>query len=200
MRDVLESAFRCNVFDAYSGIEGCCLASECEYHKMHISPDVGIVELINEKGEPAKPGELAEIVATGLLNFAQPLIRYRTRDLCVLMDEKCLCGRNMPIIDGIEGRLEDTLIGPGGSEMISHGFLGGIEHIRESQIIQYTPFQFTIKIVIDQEFNSLDREAIRRKFFERLGNVTVTIEIVDSIEKTMGGKFRAVISYVERHD
>lgn len=199
MREMLETAFRCKVFDAYSGVEGCCLASECEYHKMHISPDVGIVELINKKGEPAKPGELAEIVATGLLNFAQPLIRYRTRDLCVLKEEKCLCGRNMPIIDGIEGRLEDTLIGPDGSEMISHGFLGGIEHIRESQIIQYTPFQFTIKVVVDQEFNNLDREAIRRKFFERLGNVAVTIEIVDSIEKTMGGKFRAVISYVGRN-
>ena len=200
MRTTLESVYRCPVFDAYSGVEACCLTSECEYHRMHISPDVGIIELIGENGSPVKIGEPGEIVATGLLNFEQPLIRYRTGDLAIWADETCPCGREMPIIEEIVGRLEDTVIGADGREMVRfHGIFVGLPHIREGQVIQETLHKFRLKLVVDVEFNDYDRQLICKRFEERLGSVDLTFELVDKIERTERGKYRAVISNVKRN-
>src|SRR5262249_39797356 len=110
MRMTIEKAFKAPVYDGYSGVEACCLASECEHHRLHVSPAVGIVELLNADGSPSKVGETGEIVATGLLNFAQPLIRYRTGDLATWSDETCPCGRQMPILKEIFGRQEDVVV------------------------------------------------------------------------------------------
>ena len=199
MRNTLETVYRCPVFDAYSGVEANCLASECEYHRLHVSPDVGIVELIDENGHPVKAGEPGEIVATGLLNFEQPLIRYRTGDLAVWSDETCLCGREMPIIHELVGRLEDTVIGLDGREMFRfHGIFVGLPHVREGQVIQETLSHIRLKLVVDEDFNDLDRQVIAKRFEERLGGVDLTFDFVDKIERTERGKFRAVISNVKR--
>ena len=199
MRKTIERAYDCEVFDAYSGVEACCLASECEYHRLHVSPDVGIIELTDENGRPVNPGESGEIVATGLLNFEQPLIRYRTGDLAVWSDERCPCGRSMPVIDELVGRLEDTVIGADGREMVRfHGIFVGLPHVREGQVVQETLTQIRLKLVVDPEFNDQDRQIITNRFNERLGPVNLTLEFVDHIERTERGKFRAIISHVQR--
>lgn len=199
MRTSLESVYRCPVFDAYSGVEACCLASECEHQRLHVSPDVGIIELIDENGSPVKSGEPGEIVATGLLNFEQPLIRYRTGDLAVWSDEPCPCGREMPVIKELVGRLEDTVIGPDGREMVRfHGIFVGLPHIREGQVIQETLSEFRVRLVVQPDFNEYDRQVIYKRFFDRLGPIELKIELVDHIERTERGKFQAVISNVNR--
>lgn len=199
MRAEIEKAYGCPVFDAYSGVEACCLTSECEYHRLHVSPDVGIIELIDEYGNPVKPGEQGEIVATGLLNFEQPLIRFRTGDLAVWSDEPCPCGRSMPVIEELIGRLEDTVVGSDGREMVRfHGIFVGLPHVREGQVIQETLTRIRLRLVVDPEFNDQDRQIITRRFEERLGTVNLIFEFVDHIERTERGKFRAVISHVQR--
>ena len=69
------------------------------------------------------PGETGEVYSTGLLNFDQPLIRYRIGDMVKLAEnQQTLCGRNMPVIEEIVGRVEDTVIGRDGREMVRfHG-------------------------------------------------------------------------------
>lgn len=199
MRTTIEKAYHCQVFDGYSAVEACCQVSECEHHHMHTSPDVGIIELIDENGNPAKPGAPGEIVATGLLNFEQPLIRFRTGDLAVWSDEHCPCGREMPIMKELVGRLEDTVIGLDGREMVRfHGIFVGLPHIREGQVIQETLSNFRLRLVIQPEFNDIDKKIIYKRFEERLGPIELVFELVDQIERTEHGKFRAVISYVQR--
>ncbi len=199
MRDEIRKAYRCEVFDAYSGVEACGLASECEYHRLHVSPDVGILELIDENGHPVKNGETGEIVFTGLLNFEQPLIRYRTGDLAILSDEKCPCGREMPVLRELVGRLEDTVIARDGSELVRfHGIFTGLAHVREGQVIQETIDTFRLRLVVDPGFDADDRREIIKRFDERLGTVKLDFELVDRIERTRRGKFRSVISHVSR--
>ena len=199
MRRVLAEAYGCPVFDGYSGVEACCLAAECEHHRLHLSPDVGIVEILDEAGSPVEPGRPGEIVATGLLNYAQPLIRYRTGDLAVLSEEPCPCGRNMPVIEDLIGRIEDTVIGADGREMVRfHGIFVGLPHIREGQVVQDTLDSFRLRLVVDPAFGEPDRLEIARRFHERLGDIDLTFEIVDRIERTRAGKFPAVISKVRR--
>jgi phenylacetate-CoA ligase len=199
MRSTIETAFKCKVYDGYSGVEACCLASECEHHRLHISPDVGIVELIDEIGCRVPPGQPGEIVATGLLNFAQPLIRYRTGDLASMSTEECPCGRAMPVLEELVGRLEDTVIGADGREMVRfHGIFVGLPSIREGQIVQEKVDLFRLRLVATDRFGDAEKTVIKSRFEERLGPVRLDFEYVDEIERTERGKFRAVISKVTR--
>jgi phenylacetate-CoA ligase len=199
MRAAIEEAYRCPVFDAYSGVEACCLASECEHHRLHLSPDVGIVELLGEDGHPVERGEVGELVATGLLNFDQPLIRYRTGDLAAFSEEPCPCERSMPVLEELVGRLEDTVIGKDGREMVRfHGIFVALPHVQEGQVIQESLTHFRLRLVVKPGFGDEERQIIRGRFQERLGDVTLSFEYVDRIERTERGKFRAVISHVDR--
>jgi phenylacetate-CoA ligase len=194
MRSTLQRVYRCKVFDAYSGVEACCWASECEHHRMHVSPDVGIVEVLRPNGQPAKPGEEGELVATGLLNFVQPLVRYHTGDIVTLSEEPCPCGRAMPVVRELVGRLEDTVVGPDGREMVRfHGIFINLSSVKEGQIIQESLRDFTVRIVVTGGLKEADREMILSRMEQRLGKVRVRIEEVKGIERTNRGKFRAVI-------
>ncbi|MBN1453175.1 MAG: phenylacetate--CoA ligase family protein [Anaerolineales bacterium] len=200
MRETISRVYHCPVFDGYSGVEACCHLSECEHHTLHESPDMGIIELLDDSGQHAAADEYGEIIATGLLNFDQPLIRYRTGDLAIRVDgNHCACGRQMPIYRELVGRLEDTVVSADGREMVRfHGIFVGLLHVREGQIIQKTLTDFLVRLVVTEQFGDSDKAEIHHRFETRLGPVHVEFEFVNQIERTLRGKFRAVISHVER--
>ncbi len=199
MRETIEGVFGGPVFDAYSGVEACCLASECEYHRLHVSPDAGIVEILDESGQPVGPGQPGEIVATGLVNLDQPLIRYRTGDVAAWSDEACPCGRAMPLLASLEGRLEDVVIGPDGRETVRfHGLYLGLSGIVEGQVVQEALDRILIRVVPGENFRQAEAEEIQRRVRARLGEVSVRVELVERIERTPAGKFKAVVSHVPR--
>lgn len=199
MRALIEKVYHCEVFDAYSGVEACCQASECQEHRLHISPDMGIVEILDEDDQPVPPGIPGRIIATGLLNFAQPLIRYDTGDLAVISTKPCPCGRQMPVIEELVGRLEDTVVTRDGKETVRfHGIFIGLDHVLEGQVIQEDYDRFLVRLVVDHGFNDTDKKLIHDRFFQRLGHIDLKYELVDQIERTERGKFKAVISKVHR--
>ena len=167
---------------------------------MHIVPDVGIVELYNEKGEPCKPGEVGELVSTGLLNFDQPLLRYKIGDLVKLSeDQNCPCGRQMPIVDEIVGRIEDIVIGPDGREMrrFNRVFID-IGCVLEGQVVQHEVDKFEIKLVVSSKPSESDIQTIKNRMISQLGEIEVQVNVVDTIPRGPNGKFKAVISHVNR--
>ncbi|MES2691525.1 MAG: hypothetical protein V4658_14045 [Bacteroidota bacterium] len=200
MRETFERVYGCKSFDSYSGVEACGLISECEKGKLHISPDVAIIEIIKADGSYAKPGEEGEAVCTGFLNYDQPLIRYKIGDVLRLSKQQtCECGRHMPVVDEIIGRTEDTVIGPDGREMVRfHGIFVGIPSIIEGQVIQHTLTDFEIRLVLHKSLEAREQELIDTRMRSQLGNIKVTTSIVNSIPRNQNGKFKAVISYVKR--
>lgn len=199
MREMLEKVYRCPVFDGYNGVEGSCLVSECEFHHLHVSPDVGIVEIVADTGEILSAGQVGEVVTTGFLNFEQPLIRYRMGDMASLSNESCSCNRQMPIISELVGRLEDVVIGRDGRETVRfHGIFVGLPYVREGQVIQHTLDDFELRLVVDEGFGDAQRLVIVNRFEERLGPINLKFVYTDEIERTQGGKFKAVISHVRR--
>ena len=199
MEEVIRKVYQCPIFDAYSGVEACCLVSECEHHRFHTSPDVGIVEIIGKDGKSVSVGMPGEIVATGLLNFVQPLIRYRTGDYAAFSEERCPCGRQMPVIKELIGRLEDILTTKDGREIvIVNNIFKGIDHIRQGQIIQEDLERICLRLVVDSEFGEATKKVIEKRFEERLGKIKLSYEIVKEIPKTENGKFRSVISKIPR--
>jgi phenylacetate-CoA ligase len=200
MRNVMEKAYHCPVFEEYSTVENSLFASECECGKLHLSPDVGIVEILRPDGSPCEPEEVGEVVTTCLMRFYQPLIRYRLGDLAAWDPEPCSCGRSMPVIKEVVGRIEDVVIGPDGRQMVRfHGIFIHQPHIIEGQIIQEALDRICVKVVPTNDYNDVDKIDVINRVQQRLGrNVVVEVKIVDSIPRTSAGKFKAVISKIHK--
>jgi phenylacetate-CoA ligase len=195
MKDVIMSAFGARAYEEYGAVENCLLGSECEHGNLHISPDFGVVEIVDDQGRPVPPGREGRIICTGLVNQTQLLIRYEIGDIAVWSDERCACGRkNLPVIKEIVGRLEDVAIGPGGRQLVRfHGIFVGLEDVLEGQVIQEAIDTFRVKVVTADGLGEQDRRRIHKRFIERLGSVDVLIEEVSDLPRTERGKFRAVI-------
>lgn len=198
MRTVMEEAYGCKVYEEYSTVENALFASECEYGKLHISPDAGVTEILHPDGTPCMPGEIGEVVTTCLMRTYQPLIRFRIGDFAMWDDESCKCGRVMPVLKEVIGRIEDVVIGPDGRQMVRfHGIFVDQPHVQEGQIIQETLDRIIVKVVPINGFGDADIKDIISRVQQRLSEkVEVVVECVDYIPRTKSGKFQAVISLV----
>jgi phenylacetate-CoA ligase len=199
-REVIENVFGCKVFDQYGSAEQVAFVSQCEYGEYHIHPEFGTIEFLNNQWEPAKPGEDANIICTGFTNKAMPLFRYEIGDTGIFADRKCRCGRNFPIIEKIVGRTDDVIIGKGGKrlERLDPVFKG-LTSIKEAQIIQEKIDYIILKIVPGNSYQQSDSDIIVKELKKRISHdLVVDVNIVDEIERTQAGKFRAVISKVNQ--
>ena len=114
MRQTIEKSLGIKAYDIYGLTEtsGPGVAFECcEQTGMHINEDNFIPEIIDpETGEVLPDGEVGELVFTSITKEAFPLLRYRTRDLCVLSRGKCSCGRTLVKMTKPMGRSDDMMI------------------------------------------------------------------------------------------
>ncbi|QGG48272.1 phenylacetate--CoA ligase family protein [Heliorestis convoluta] len=114
MRRELEQRLQILAIDIYglSEVMGPGVASECSMKKgLHIFEDHFIPEIIDpESGEPLPYGEQGELVFTSLTKEGFPVIRYRTRDISVLYEEPCECGRSHVRMGKVSGRTDDMVI------------------------------------------------------------------------------------------
>ncbi len=198
MRSVMEKAYQCQVFEEYSTVENALFASECEHGRLHISPDVGIVEILRPDCSPCDPGETGEVVTTCLMRTLQPIIRFHLGDLAAWDPEPCPCGRSMPVIKEVVGRIEDIVICPDGRQLVRfHGIFINQPNVIEGQIIQESLDHIHVKVVPTDGYGDADSQDIIHRVQQRLGSsVKVTVECMPRIPRTKAGKFKAVISKV----
>ncbi len=114
MRQDIERTLGIKAYDIYglTELSGPGVAFECSAQSgMHINEDHFIAEIIDpETGEVLPDGQQGELVFTSITKQAFPLLRYRTRDVCVLSHEKCSCGRTHVKMAKPRGRTDDMLI------------------------------------------------------------------------------------------
>ncbi|MBU7043662.1 MAG: phenylacetate--CoA ligase [Theionarchaea archaeon] len=137
------SAHGGGAFDHYGLTEMCGpgVATECQNRcGLHIWADHFLVEIIDpDSGEPVNPGEKGELVITTLSKQCTPFLRYRTRDITILHEELCECGRTHPRIEKIMGRSDDMLIIRG-----VNVFPSQIEYVLLQHMELAEPFQIII--------------------------------------------------------
>jgi phenylacetate-CoA ligase len=113
-RKKIQDSLGLGAYDCYglSELYGPGVAMECHNQNgLHISSDEFLVETIDSKtGEVLEPGKQGELVITMLTREAMPLLRYRTKDLAVISEEECECGRFHSRIMRVSGRSDDMLI------------------------------------------------------------------------------------------
>lgn len=198
MKQVIEKAFSCRVFDFYGSAERTCYVFTCEKGSYHVIPEYGITELIQCKGQ--EPGK-CKVVATGFWNWAMPFIRYEMGDIVTATDQTCECHRAFPIVKSIEGRSGDIISTPSGREfgaaILTH-LLYGTDHILESQIIQETLDHITIEYVPSVNFYDRDLANFRALIDHHLPvELSVDFKQVDAVQRTSSGKIRPVVSHLD---
>ena len=114
MRHDIEDALGIKAYDIYglTEISGPGVSFECEAQAgMHIQEDHFIAEIIDpDTGEVLPEGSVGELVFSCITKKAFPLLRYRTRDLCILTREKCSCGRTHVRMKKPTGRSDDMMV------------------------------------------------------------------------------------------
>lgn len=195
-RRFLESSFKCEVFDEYSTWDFGHGAWECTRREgYHIDADLLILE-ITRNNEQVAPGEQGEIVVTGLSNYAMPLIRYRVGDVGVVTDEMCSCGRGLPLLKSIEGRIVDCFTLPGGrtvSPKVIMSAVQGTPGVSRYQVVQESRNKVTVELMRGKDDPEVSIDELTARCREVLGD-DVEIEVFVGDRKNLKAKFRPVIS------
>jgi phenylacetate-CoA ligase len=200
-RCAIEETFATRVFDQYGQAEMQSFWYECEAGRMHAHPLAGVTEILRPDNTPAAPGEMGEVVLTGLVNHAMPLMRYRVGDTARFAIESCPCGRGMPVIEEIGGRLDDFVY------TRERGFLGrldpvlkGVRNIVESQLEQESLDVLRVRFVPAPRFTAEDLQMLENNLRARVGRgIHLEFECTDRIPRSPNGKFRFVISRLGRN-
>jgi len=157
-RKKIEKFFKIDVYNSYglSEMNGPGVAFECtEKNGMHLWEDNFIMEIINpETGERMPEGEEGELVLTTLYREAMPILRYRTRDIAMIIPGKCKCGRTHRRISRIIGRTDDMIIVRGVNifpQQIERVLMGIKAVAQNYQIVLESYDQMTVRVEISKE-------------------------------------------------
>ena len=196
-REVIEEVFGCPVRETYGMAEFVAAASECDAGRMHLWPEVGIVEVLAPGLDRSVPdGTAGRLVATSLLNATMPLLRYEIGDHGALaIHEPCPCGRTLPVIERIEGRVDDLVTTTDGRVLgrLDPVFKGGLA-IAAAQIVQEDLGAFRVLVVPASGYDASVGETIARRLLDRVGSAEVVVEEVEAIPTGANGKFKAFVS------
>ncbi|MCC6421207.1 MAG: phenylacetate--CoA ligase family protein [Gemmataceae bacterium] len=194
-RAVVERVFGCPVFDRYGSRELCVIASECEAHAgLHVMAEGLYVEVVRN-GRPAAPGETGVVLITDLRNRAMPLIRYRIGDVASWEEEPCRCGRGLPRLRAVTGRVTDFLVGSDGrlvsGAFLAYALIAQRVSLGQVQIDQTEPGKVCYRIKPGATFRQLEDLAyLERQTRRYLGEGTaVEYELVEELLPEPSGKF-----------
>ncbi len=198
-RDHVQACMGTEVFNFYGAGEFGPIASECQAHQgLHIDDDQLIVECFKD-GEPARSGEMGEIVITSLYGFTMPFIRYSLGDVFSKLDKPCSCGSSFGLIQRLIGKKDDAIVLTDGRILFGtpSTLLRRFKEIYHYRLIQETISDFVLKLVFLKAPENQTLYQIHQDFINCFGQqVKLDLQVVDSIEEEPGRKFRKVISKV----
>jgi phenylacetate-CoA ligase len=198
-RSAMEQAFGGRVIDQYGASEYCGNISDCEYGNYHVDMEFGHIELLPvDSGQP----NVRQIVCTGFWNEAMPLIRYEIGDLATIptIQKDCLCGRKSPVVEQIDGRIESYIVTPDGRQAGRLDFIfKDSQNIEEAQFVQNEVSTLVVKVVRSEGYGISDEKTLLATLKKYLGDViSIELDYVSEIPRTKNGKFRQIVSTIER--
>jgi phenylacetate-CoA ligase len=207
MRKEIEKAFDCPVFDYYGSREIGAIASECQEHVgYHISAENVVVEFV-EENEPVSADERGLMLVTDLRNFGMPFIRYKIGDVGKPSKDLCPCGRGLPLMSSIEGRVSDFMasydetrkrvipVGPIYPVIITAAMHLPIENF---QAVQDDIDSIRVKVVRSEGYTQEHTDYMVKYIHEQLGSsLKIEIEFVDSIPPLPSGKRSVFLSKID---
>jgi phenylacetate-CoA ligase len=162
-----------------------------------------LVEVLDDEGQPCKPGEVGRVIVSSLNNFAMPLIRYDIGDYAEV-GQPCACGRGLPVLKRILGRQRNMFTLPSGETrwpMIDARDIAAVfdevPPITKFQLIQKSIDELEARLVTVRPLSELEEETLRGYVQQGLGHAfRVLFNYVDDIPRSPRGKFEEFRSEV----
>ena len=209
MRRDIEKALGIKAYDIYglTEISGPGVSFECEEQAgMHIQEDHFIAEIIDpDTGEVLPEGSVGELVFTCITKKAFPLLRYRTRDLCILTREKCACGRTHVRMKKPTGRSDDMMVIKGvnvwpsqiEAVILNQGYQANyqiiVDRINNKDKIELQ-VELTPEMAADPKLNVKKKEAEIKAGLKSMLGIGVDVSVVDpkTIVRSEGKAVRVI--------
>jgi phenylacetate-CoA ligase len=197
-RAIIEQAFGCPAYNTYGCREFMLVAAECEQHRgLHVNADHLVVEL-RKNGAAHTGTPTGEVIITDLFNYGMPFIRYINGDMATASDEPCACGRGLPLLARVDGRVLDTIRTPAGHALPGEFFphmLKDVPGLARFQLVQRELDRLDLTIVRGAGFDEDSLAYIRREVGKVLGeSVRLECHFTDDIPLTRSGKLRVTVS------
>lgn len=201
IREKISRAFAAPIFDSYGMTEYCGLIHQCEAGGMHLVPEFGFLEILDGRGDPVPPGEEGDLVWTGFLNLAMPLVRYRIGDRGRWRTgTPCSCGRTFPLVVPTITRESDILRLPDGrlfSPRALNQLLKQTSSFRFCQFVHAVPGRVVIRAVAGGDRALEEAAHLRERLQSLLGpQVRVTFELAGEPLSRPGGKIPLIVNQV----
>ncbi|MFC1678606.1 phenylacetate--CoA ligase family protein [Elusimicrobiota bacterium] len=205
-RKALKDVFSCDVFDQYGFGEIFGVSFECEKHEgLHINQTHCVMEIVDEAGETIEGTKEGRIIVTDLDNFMMPFVRYDCGDIGSLKDKPCSCGRGLPMMNHVRGRVFGLIRGVNGNVVHGEFFsdilqdLGWYEAygLLQFEVVQRTAEGFKCSFVC----STRPRQSAIDEFIEvckaQFGEMRIDVNFVASIPLTTAGKRRNTRSEID---
>jgi len=199
IRARVEAAFGVPVKNAYSCGEAGYLASPCPQGRgLHAHAESVILEVLDEHDRPCVPGQSGRVVLTALHNYLTPLVRYEIMDEAVMGDSPCPCGRGLPLLAEVRGKVRSLFRLPDGRVKHAGGLAKGLPHLGgmiQHQIVQRAVDHFLVRVVPNRAWTPDHPERVRRLVREHVeAPVRVDVETYERLPLSPGGKLLDVVS------
>jgi phenylacetate-CoA ligase len=200
MRKVIEEQFGIPVLTTYQASEALKIGFDCSEHQgIHLNIDLYPVRVVDAGGHDMPRRQTGEVVISNLVNKATVLLNYRLGDLAAMLPDQCPCGRTLPLLSYPPGRQDDLILLPSGETIhpqVVRTMFTVEREVLGYQIVQKSDMRFDVRIIT---VPGADLPPLKTRVESRFGQefglgVQAEVHFVDSIDRTVGGKFRPVIS------
>jgi phenylacetate-CoA ligase len=192
-RAAIEAAFHAPVYNTYGSREFMSIAGECEYRQgLHINAE----NLVVETRDPHSK-EPSEILVTDLHNYGMPFVRYATGDAGTVSEVSCACGRGLPLLESIEGRLLDSIRTVDGRTVPGEFFphlLKEVPEFAEYRVEQRTLDHVVISAVLTEALSERSERLLSYEIEKVFGSATRwEVQPVSEIPNLRSGKRRVTV-------
>ena len=164
-RDEVRRAWDVPVLDIYSAQEVGAIALQCPAGgRYHVQSERLLLEVVDERGAPCRPGQVGRVLVTPLYNYAMPLLRYELGDRAEV-GEKCPCGRGLPVLARILGRERNGLLVAASGERYWPAFgsrkLTELAPIVQHQFVQKSLERIEARLVTERPLTRAEERSLR---------------------------------------
>lgn len=199
--ELFSKAFSCPILPQYGMTESCAFAFTYPNSlKYYCSPFYGITEVVNEKNEMVKKGEIGELVLTSLGNFHHPFIRYKTGDFAEYGGTE----NGFVVLNRILGRTQDYIIDKKFNKHLLVGLIFGSHNkvfnkIIKWQIIQEIPGEIEIRLYVSDSWLKIDEYEIF-KVFNSVAKLKIRLNFTNDFLLTPSGKRKFLVQMISNHE
>ena len=201
LRNVAREVWGVRVVDMYSAREVGYIALQCPDHEhYHAQSENLMVEILNESGARCGPGEIGRVVVTTLHNFAMPLIRYDIGDYAEV-GAPCPCGRGLPVLKRILGRVRNMLTLPNGERhwpSLHADVIHKVAPILQQQVVQVGLNALEIRLVVARPLTREEGTALAEHTCASLRHrFSIAFLYFKDIPRGPTGKFEEFVSELD---